>query len=500
MTMKIKNIMRFFLPVIAGAMVATSCHGDLNIMQDNKLSASNMWQDATDVKQSTYGIYQRMRSCFVSGTCNVFYWGEVRVGTYMWGSSIVNLAHDNDMIGVESSTMNGANSSTNWSALYSTIDQANAVLKYAPIVTMSDKDRSFAIGQASFARAYCYFWAARLWGDVPLNLVPIESVSQPECYPVRAPKAEVYAQIGKDIETALENSANLGSDCYFATRTAVNILKAEYALWMYTNQQGGDSYLTLAKEAIDALDLTNNALLSDYSQVFSNSNKKNKEMVFALSNSQAEGLTGGFYPNFWLGNSSVAAAYQNNPVPMKSTQWWGFQPTFMSRLRESRDAKGDSRVPTNLGDGDYGANGQNLTWCNKYVGDQSGAIAIEDCDIPYYRAALGIMLAAEYEYYKKNYTQALAYLNVIAKRAYKKDNYYTDATQAGVLAALENEYFLEFPAEGVIWWALIRLDTIWDYNNYLKEQKAKNPNILLWPISNSARQKNYKLTQTPGWN
>ena len=500
MTMKIKNIMRFFLPAIAGAMVATSCHGDLNIMQDNKLSASNMWQDATDVKQSTYGIYQRMRSCFVSGTCNVFYWGEVRVGTYMWGSSIVNLAHDNDMIGVESSTMNGANSSTNWSALYSTIDQANAVLKYAPIVTMSDKDRSFAIGQASFARAYCYFWAARLWGDVPLNLVPIESVSQPECYPVRAPKAEVYAQIGKDIETALENSANLGSDCYFATRTAVNILKAEYALWMYTNQQGGDSYLTLAKEAIDALDLTNNALLSDYSQVFSNSNKKNKEMVFALSNSQAEGLTGGFYPNFWLGNSSVAAAYRNNPVPMKSTQWWGFQPTFMSRLRESRDAKGDSRVPTNLGDGDYGANGQNLTWCNKYVGDQSGAIAIEDCDIPYYRAALGIMLAAEYEYYKKNYTQALAYLNVIAKRAYKKDNYYTDATQAGVLAALENEYFLEFPAEGVIWWALIRLDTIWDYNNYLKEQKAKNPNILLWPISNSARQKNYKLTQTPGWN
>ena len=500
MTMKIKNIMRFFLPVIAGAMVATSCHGDLNIMQDNKLSASNMWQDATDVKQSTYGIYQRMRSCFVSGTCNVFYWGEVRVGTYMWGSSIVNLAHDNDMIGVESSTMNGANSSTNWSALYSTIDQANAVLKYAPIVTMSDKDRSFAIGQAAFARAYCYFWAARLWGDVPLNLVPIESVSQPECYPVRAPKAEVYAQIGKDIETALENSANLGSDCYFATRTAVNILKAEYALWMYTNQQGGDSYLTLAKEAIDALDLTNNALLSDYSQVFSNSNKKNKEMVFALSNSQAEGLTGGFYPNFWLGNSSVAAAYQNNPVPMKSTQWWGFQPTFMSRLRESRDAKGDSRVPTNLGDGDYGANGQNLTWCNKYVGDQSGAIAIEDCDIPYYRAALGIMLAAEYEYYKKNYTQALAYLNVIAKRAYKKDNYYTDATQAGVLAALENEYFLELPAEGVIWWALIRLDTIWNYNNYLKEQKAKNPNILLWPISNSARQKNYKLTQTPGWN
>ena len=230
--MKLKNIMRLILPVVAGAMVATSCHGDLDIMQDNRLSASNMWQDATDVTQSTYGIYERMRSCFVHNNTNVFYWGEVRVGTYMWGSSIVNLAHDNDMIGVESSTMNGSNASTSWSALYSTIDQANAVLKYAPIVNMSEKERSFAIGQASFARAYCYFWAARLWGDVPLNLVPIESVSQPECYPVRAPKADVYAQIGVDIQTALDNAANLGSDCYFATKTAVNLLKAEYALWM----------------------------------------------------------------------------------------------------------------------------------------------------------------------------------------------------------------------------------------------------------------------------
>lgn len=498
--MKLKNIMRLVLPAVALTMVATSCHGDLDIMQDNRLSASNMWQDATDVTQSTYGIYERMRSCFVNSTCNVFYWGEVRVGTYMWGSSIVNLAHDNDMIGVESSTMNGSNSSTNWSALYTTIDQANAVLKYAPTVQMSDKERGFAIGQASFARAYCYFWAARLWGDVPLNLVPIESVSQPECYPVRAPKAEVYAQIGVDIQTALDNAEYLGGDCYFATKTAVNLLKAEYALWMYTNQNGGAEYLTLAQEAVDALDLTSNALLADYGQVFVNSNKKNKEIAFALCNSQDEKLTGGFYPYFYLGNSSVAPAYQNKPVPMKSTQWWGFQPTFMKRLRDSRDIEGDKRVATNLGDGPYGASGENITWCNKYIGDQSGAIAIEDCDIPYYRTALGIMMAAELAYYKKEYTKALGYLNVIANRAYGKSNYYTDATPSAVLKALENEYFLEFPAEGVIWWALIRLDTIWDYNSYLKEQKATNPNILLWPISNSARNKNYKLVQTEGWN
>ena len=499
MTMKLKNIMRLVLPVIAGAMVA-SCHGDLNIIQDNKLSPYNMWKDATDVTQSTYGIYERMRSCFVHKNTNVFYWGEVRVGTYMWGSSIVNLAHDNDMIGVESSTMNGSNASTSWSALYSAIDQANAVLKYAPTIPMKDNERGFAVGQAAFARAYCYFWAARLWGDVPLNLVPIETHLQPECYPVRSPKADVYAQIGKDIETAVANAAYLGSDCYFATKTAVNLLKAEYALWMYTNQNGGDSYLALAQDALDALDLTSSALLADYGQVFVNSNKKNKEIAFALSNNQAEKLTGGFYEYFYLGNSSIASSYVNNPVPVASTQWWGFQPTFMERLRTSRDVEGDKRVATNLGDGPYGAGGGNLTWCNKYIGTPNGKTCVFDCDIPYYRTALGVMMAAELAYYKKDYTKALGYLNVIAKRAYGKDNYYTDAAPSAVLKAIENEYFLEFPAEGVIWWALIRLDTIWDYNSYLKEQKATNPNILLWPISNSARNKNYKLVQTEGWN
>ena len=69
-----------------------------------------------------------------------------------------------------------------------------------------------------------------------------------------------------------------------------------------------------------------------------------------------------------------------------------------------------------------------------------------------------------------------------------------------VLDALCTETLLEFPCEGVVWWTLIRLDKIWDYNPSLAERRALNPNILLWPISASARNKNTKLTQTEGWN
>lgn len=36
-------------------------------------------------------------------------------------------------------------------------------------------------------------------------------------------------------------------------------------------------------------------------------------------------------------------------------------------------------------------------------------------------------------------------------------------------------------------------------NTSLLEKKENNPNILLWPISQSAINKNNKLVQTEGW-
>lgn len=482
------------------ALMSLSCHGDLDIMQDNKLSASNMWKTSEDVTSSTYGIYERMRSCFASNYTNVFYWGELRVGDYMWGPGLKAQAQNNDMLNVRESSMNSSTASTVWSSLYRTIDQANAVLKYAPAVTMTDADRGFAIGQASFARAYCYFWAARLWGDVPLNLLPIESTTQEETYPVRAPKEQVYAQIESDIAAALNNADNLGNEKYFATADAVNMLKAEYALWMYTAQDGGDRFLSMAEEALQAIGISDARLLDSYTSVFSRENKCNDEVIFALLNDQTEKITGGYYWFFYHPASDIAAQYQNNPVPINETQWLSYSEEFLEVLRSSKADNGDSRVDCNLGDGDYGASGQNMTWPNKFLGDMSRQPVVMDCDLLYYRYALAVMMDAELKYYQGRYPEALASLNLIASRAYGRDSFYTDASPEAVLDALTKEYFLEFPAEGVIWWALIRLDRIWDFNPSLEAKKASNPNILLWPISSSAMNKNYKLTQTEGWN
>ncbi len=138
--MKHKSILKYIL-MISAATSMMSCNGDLDVMQDNKLSASNMWTTSTDVIQSTYGIYERMRSNFVDGYINVFYWGEARVGNYMWGPSLESRVQDNDMISVRTSTMNASTRSTAWSGLYTSIDQTNAVLKYADKVDMTESEK-----------------------------------------------------------------------------------------------------------------------------------------------------------------------------------------------------------------------------------------------------------------------------------------------------------------------------------------------------------------------
>ena len=499
--MKLKNSIIVSLVAI---LTLSSCNA-LNIEQQDKLSASNMWKTSTQVESSTYGIYSRIRSAFIADQLNALFWGELRVGHYMWSCS----PRYNVWVGkdVMESTMNASNASASWASMYNAIDQANAVYKYAQdeTITMAQDRRDWAVGQAAFARAYCYFWAARIWGDVPLNLLPIESVSQDETYPERAPKAKVYEQIGKDIETALSKADNLGSDKYYATKNAVLMLKAEWALWMYTTQKGGDSYLTLASDALSTIGISSSLLCDDYGDVFdrmkdvTKKSPNSKEVVFALYNNQTEGLTGGYSRYFTFPEAIVAPDYKKI-VPIMETQWLAFAEPYLALVRESRDSKGDRRVPYYLGDGkQYSSDGEPLVWCNKYPGDLSSGKQVRDCDMIYYRTALAVMMDAELKYYKKDYDGALKSLNIIAKRAYGKENYYTDKTPAKVLDAIVNEYFLEFPAEGVIWWALIRLDKIWDYNSDLTAKKASNPNILLWPITTSAITKNSKLVQTEGW-
>lgn len=289
---------------------AGGCHGDLDIMQDNKLSASNMWKEESDATSATYGLYVYLRSALKSMNDIYLCWGELRNG--LWGPGTHNTLNGVDQSQVRTSTMSSVNEYADWTALYTTVNQANLVIRHVPAMGLKEKPRAFCLGNAHFIRAYCFFQIARIWGDAPLPLWGYESTDT-ELFLGRTPVSEVLMRVERDIADAERYVADT-SDKTVATPAAVAMLKADYALWMYRMQAGGEAYLAMAQEALGELGLSDALLEPAYADIFSSSNKCGREVIFAVHQDVSEALNG---PAYYLGwnESYVEAAYRNNPVP-----------------------------------------------------------------------------------------------------------------------------------------------------------------------------------------
>ena len=125
-----KKTIIYLLVAAFGLTGLSACHSDLDIIYDNALSASNMWQDPSDLEQSVPGLYERVRAFFSASEANVFYYGEVRVGDIMWGPSMKDKVQDNFKISCRHQTLTPGNT-IGWANAYKAIDQANAILAHS---------------------------------------------------------------------------------------------------------------------------------------------------------------------------------------------------------------------------------------------------------------------------------------------------------------------------------------------------------------------------------
>ena len=75
------------------------------------------------------------------------------------------------------------------------INQANLAIKYLPDIDMpSIAERDDYLGQAYAMRALGYFYAVRVWGDVPLFTEPNEKYSE-DIYQGRTDKNEILQKV-----------------------------------------------------------------------------------------------------------------------------------------------------------------------------------------------------------------------------------------------------------------------------------------------------------------
>ena len=482
--MKFKSIISI---LFAGALLS-SCHGDLDIVQKSEVSAGSMWKTQDDAISAMYGLYNQFRSSFSSG---YVYWGEYRTG--LWGDGLAGTASNAEVFQNVISTNHHM---ADWTELYTTINTANLILKYAPnIAFISETEKNKVLANALYVRAFCYYWIGRIWGDAPLLLDGFESDSQEGLYPTRQPLSEVFAQVNADIEQALSLIPKSFDSKTLATEASLNMLKADFSLWNYKVCHGGNDLLDKADRALKTvLNNSSYSLEEDFANIFKN--EKGSEIIFAWPYIQDE-FTGGYPSDYLVPNQYVSNDVIEAPVKIGSHQQWVFYTEDYKKILSEN--KNDQRTIVSFET--FFDEKKNAThqWINKLSGSWTNGTRVFDSDIVVYRLADAYLLAAEVQMEKGNIPEAVKYLNVIAKRAYGVDNFYpTSMSRADLVENIVKERQKEFAAEGKLWWDYIRLGVVFDKVPFLAG-KENVKNILLWPISQNSINKNPNLVQTEGY-
>ena len=189
----------------------------------SSFSAQDFYKTTADARAGVNGIYDALQSAF---SRNFAFWGEGR-------ADAVDTRHSGDPLALKQNNLTPTIYSASWSNLYEVISRANYAIKYIPGVFEEENDYSQQlVGQARALRGLSYFYAVRVWGDVPLITEPYESIKQ-DVFVKKTDKEIVLDQVVEDLTFAAENckNANNGGDSLFITQEAANALLVHVYMW-----------------------------------------------------------------------------------------------------------------------------------------------------------------------------------------------------------------------------------------------------------------------------
>lgn len=384
-----------------------------------------------------------------------------------------------------------SNVSRDWRYLYSTIGKTNTIINNldGTIPGLTEERKKQIIGEASFIRAFMYFQAVQLWGDVPLQLTEVKSISAAELdkiysiiFPARSTQEEVYTQIIKDFETALANVNVTTIHKGIATKGAVNAMLAK----VYATRPNKDwnKVLSYCNDVIAG----GYTLLPNYDDLWNNSAENTAESIFEIN------YNGGASDGNWGVKIFRGLDWKKFNLPSND-------------LAKAFDAEGDLvRKNASITFLDVSGKWSDAHWpqtkypfINKYrkfdEGSNQNYIFIRLADI--------LLLKAEALNENGDMQGALQLVNQIRKRAKL-----ADATAAGkeeMKALIAKERRLELAFEGHRWYDLKRTGkAIEVMNNAVGPTGEKlgynlTSDRLLWPIPQSELDKNTKLSQNPGY-
>lgn len=484
-----KNFIYILVLAVSALMVSCKDYLDIKpssqgIQISNTSADSLLYKSPSEVEAALAGAYADFRNEYYS--LDYFVNGDAQSDdAYAGADNPANFQIDDYNIDATNT-----NVSRDWAYLYSTIGKANAVINNVDAVPGLEEERKKQIkGEASFIRAFMYFQLVQLWGDVPLQLQSVTTISYdlldelfPIMFPARAPQEEVFAQIISDLELAVESVKSVQPDKGFATKGAANAMLAKVYATIQPPQW--DKVLLYC----DAVMAGGYSLLPDYDMLWDNLNENSAESIFEIN-----------YAGTSESGNWGASMFQG-------LDWKKFNTPSNDLVKAFDDEQDMIRKNASIIWLDVSGKWSDPYWpqtnfpfVNKYriytSNSPQNYIIIRLADI--------ILLQAEALNENGDQGGAAALVNQIRSRVSLPA--VEASSQDAMRLAIEKERRLELAFEGHRWYDLKRTGrAITVINSAIGPQGTVfgynlNTNKLLWPIPQAELDKNTKLVQNPGY-
>jgi len=504
--MKNKVIAMFLLVLTIADM---GCKKWLDQKPINTVTEDQAWQTGSDAEgavAAAFAIFRRALSGLTKDDTpattrngswgDYYFWGDARSGDWItpnndgdWGAGFQNhLIQRTELEPL-----------TNWRLFYRTIEQCNLIMEKLSAISngLTNERRAQLLAEARFLRAMSHFYAARIWGDIPINLTPRNVAPLG-----RQPLATVMKMVVDEVNIALpdlvwQNKGTRKESMSRGTKGAALALKAHALMWLKDYQGASDA----VKQIIDGNVFTL-VPIDGFRALFDTG--ESNEIIFEMYYDATKGEYSDYYGHimtYYLTNPYTSRGDLSLAVP--KSKILEIYPDY------ARD-KSDKRVPAFFQSVDFSVsaselrpifpdplqNGERAIMFAKFRKVKDLSYNLMDAPVPIFRYADVLLLKAEADARLNNVSAALENLNKVRTRAgiplFTRDD--APVVIEEVLAERRRELIGEFQRS----FDLVRLGRLHEFNSYISAQAEKD-GAGFFPVSDEAFNNNPNMTQTYYW-
>lgn len=388
---------------------------------------------------------------------------------------------------------------TNWRLFYRAIEQCNLVLEKIPEITtgLTAERKKQLLADARFLRALSHFYAARIWGDVPINL------EARNVKPLgREPLSAVMQMVVDEVNIAIPDlpwryEGTIKESMSRGTKGAALALKAHASMWLKDYQGASDA----VKEIISS-NMFKLVPVEGFRDLFDAG--ESEEMIFEVYYDTKKGEYADYYGH-------IMTYYLTNPYTSRTNLTLAVPRSKIMEIYPDyvRDGS-DKRVPAFFQSIDFSvsgnelrpvlpdplANGERAIMFAKFRKVKDRSYSLMEAPVPVFRYADVLLLKAEADARLGNVAAALENLNSVRSRA--GIPIFTRDDQPIVIEEVLEERRRELIGEFQRSYDLVRVGRLHEFNPNVTAQGEKDGAGFV-PVSDEAFANNPNMEQTYYW-